>query len=407
VSSLCFQNLEVFIRAKVQQWYQDLLEAEVHEVIDRDPYARREPGSPPVYRNGHGQPRNLTFAGGTVTVRRPRVRNLTERFESRLLPLFARSTPAVKELLPELYLHGLASGDFDLALRGLLGEDAPLSASTLDRLKANWQADYEQWKQRDLRDLQPVYLWADGLYVKAGLEKDQAALLVIIAGLADGTKVILAVESGQRESTESWLGVLRDLKRRGLKTPKLLVADGHLGIWSALPQVFVGVQEQRCWNHRLMNVKDKLPKRLQEEGLTLLKKIPAAESRKQAEKRKKEFQAWCVKQGQAAGELLDQDWERMVTFFRFPKEHWKHLRTTNVVESPFDRVRLRTNAAKRYKVATNATAVIWKTLMLAERRFRKLDAPELMKTVYDGQVYADGKNVTPTQDAAESRLHTV
>ena len=407
VSSVCFRNLEVHIRGLVGRWCQDLLEAEVNEVIERERYVRREPGSPKVYRNGHGRPRNLTFAGGTVTVRRPRVRNLTKRFESLLLPLFARSTPAVQELLPELYLHGLASGDFDLALRGLLGEKAPLSASTLDRLKASWQADYETWKRRDLSELQPVYLWADGLYVKAGLEKDKAALLVIVAGLADGTKVILAVEAGQRESKESWLGVLRDLKSRGLKAPKLVVADGHLGLWSALPQVFVGVQEQRCWNHRLMNVKDKLPQRLQDEGLALLKKIPAAATRKAAELRKKEFQSWCVQQGQAAaGELLEQDWERMMTFFRFPKEHWKHLRTSNVVESPFQRVRLRTDAAKRYKLAKNATAVIWKTLMLAQNRFRKLNAPKLMKDVFEGQVYADGKKVTPTQDSADSRLHT-
>lgn len=408
VSSICFQNLEVHIRGLVGRWCQDLLEAEVNEVIERDRYVRREPGSAKVYRNGHGRPRNLTFAGGTVSVKRPRVRNLTEKFESLLLPLFARATPAVKELLPDLYLHGLASGDFDLALRGLLGEKAPLSASTLDRLKASWQADYDVWKQRDLSELQPVYLWADGLYVKAGLEKDKAALLVIVAGLADGTKVILAVESGQRESKESWLGVLRDLKKRGLKTPKLVVADGHLGLWSALPQVFACVQEQRCWNHRLINVKDKLPKRLQAEGLALLKKIPASETRKEAEQRKKEFQAWCVKQGQAAaGELLEQDWERMMTFFRFPQEHWKHLRTSNVVESPFQRVRLRTDAAKRYKLVKNATAVIWKTLLIAESRFRKLNAPKLLKDVYAGQVYADGKKVTPTQDSAETRLHTV
>jgi putative transposase len=408
VSSLVFQNLEAHIRGMVQQWCQDLLEAEVNEVIERGRYIRREPESPKVYRNGHGKPRKLTFAGGTVTVRRPRLRGLEEKFESLLLPLFARTTPAVRELLPELYLHGLAGGDFDLALRGLLGEDAPLSASTLARLKEKWQDDYDTWKCRDLSGLEPVYLWADGLYVKAGLEKDKAALLVIIAGLADGTKVILAVASGQRESTESWLGVLRDLKQRGLKTPRLLVADGHLGIGSALPQLFVGVQEQRCWNHRLLNVKDKLPKRLQPQGLKLLKRIPAALSLKQAEQRKKEFQDWCAKQGQAAaGELLDRDWERMTTFLRFPKEHWKHLRTTNVIESPFARVRLRTDAAKRYKRAPSATAVIWKTLLIAESRFRKLNAPKLLKEVYAGAAYRDGKRVTNPQESANTRLHTV
>jgi putative transposase len=188
---------------------------------------------------------------GTITLRRPRVRGLEARFESRGLPLFKRRTEEVGRLLPELYLHGLAHGDFDLALRGLLGEAAPLSAPSIARLKAGWQAEYDTWKRRRLDDLEPVYVWADGIYVKAGLEKDKAAMLVVIAALRDGRKVVLAVESGYRESTESWAALLRDRKGRGLRAPRLLIADGHLGIWGAVRTVFPTVREQRCWNHRV------------------------------------------------------------------------------------------------------------------------------------------------------------
>jgi putative transposase len=327
-------------------------------------------------------------------VRRPRVRGLSERFESRLLPLFKRHSQEVGALLPELYLHGLSSGDFDLALRGLLGEGAPLSASSVDRLKAAWQAEYEEWKQHSLSDLEVVYLWVDGLYVKAGLDKDKAAILVVVAALRDGRKVVLAVESGHRESTEAWSAILRDLKQRGLNCPKLVIGDGHLGIWGALANVYPEAQEQRCWNHRIVNVLAKVPDKDQATAKEMLTAIPYAETKEEAARKKRVFQQWCARRGyEPAAQLLDHDWERMTTFYRFPNEHWKHLRTTNVVESPFARVRLRTTAAKRYKKVKNATAVIWKTLLVAEKSFRKLNAPELLAEVAEGAVYVNGVRI--------------
>jgi transposase-like protein len=391
-SRVVWEQLEAFARQGVQELLQQVLEEEVDVLLRRGRYERR-PGIDTIggYRNGFGKPRRLSLSVGTVTVRRPRVRGLAERFESRILPLFKRRTPAVSELLPTLYLHGLAEGDFDLALRGLLGDGAPLSAASVARLKAGWQAEYDLWKTRALADLEPVYLWVDGIYVKAGLEKDKAALLVVLAALRDGRKVIVAVESGHRESTESWAALLRDLRRRGLRAPRLVIGDGHLGIWGALAAVYPTAAEQRCWNHRLLNVLDKVPARLQAEAKSLLTKIPYAETREGAERHKRAFQTWCTKKGVAAvGQGLDRDWDRMVTFYQFPKEHWKHLRTTNPVESPFAAVRLRTAAAKRYKKVPNATAVIWKTLLIAERTFRKLDAPELLPEVAEGVVYVDG-----------------
>jgi len=385
-SIIVWDNLEEWVRRKVQEFIQSLLEEEVTELLGRQKSGRRQAvDSLPVYRNGHGKARHLTLGCGTVTVYRPRVRGLEQRFESRVLPMFARRTKEINKLIPQLYLHGLALGDFDLALRGLLGEAAPVSASTVARLKDGWQDEWNEWKKRPLDGLEVLFLWVDGVYVKAGLEKDKAALLVIVGGLADGRKVILAVEPGYRESTESWSGVLRDLKERGLSCPRLVTGDGNLSIWGALANVYPDAAEQRCWNHKIVNVLDKLPKKAQPQAKRRLQDIVYAESRPEAEEKRDDFLAWCRKEGyRATGDTLIRDWERMVTFYRFPKEHWKHLRTTNIVESPFAALRLRTDAAKRYKKVENATVVIWKMLMLAERRFRRLDAPEKLMQVYLG-----------------------
>src|SRR4051794_5732625 len=265
-STVVWDNLDEFVRHQIQGVLQELLDEEVNAFLGRLKSQRRTPEAPAgsasaAYRNGYGQLRQVSTPSGTITVRRPRIRGLAQRFESRVLPLFARRTRAVGELLPELYLHGLAQGDFELALRGLLGEGAPLSASSIGRLKAVWQQEFEAWNQRDLSDLDVVYLWADGIYVKAGLEKDKAALLVVVAALADGRKVVLAVQCGHRESTESWAALLCRLKGRGMNAPRLVVADGHLALWAALAQVCPEAGEQRCWNHRLLNVLDRVPKK--------------------------------------------------------------------------------------------------------------------------------------------------
>jgi transposase-like protein len=398
----CWEDLESCLRMKMRSWIQDMLNAEVDELLGRTKFQRRKGiDAPPGYRNGYGKPRKLTLSHGTVTVRRPRVRGLDQRFESRLLPLFARRSPEVNELLPELYLHGLAQGDFDLALRGLLGEDAPISANTIARLKAKWQAEWEEWSSRWLGDLEVVYLWVDGVHVKAGFEKEKAAVLVVLAALSDGRKVIVAVRAGYRESKEAWAEMLRDLKRRGMNCPRVVVGDGHLGIWSALGEIYPEAEEQRCWNHRILNALDKVPKKLQAQALVYLRQIPYADSRKEAERLKLRYQGWCREKGlEEAAEVLDRDWERMITFYGFPKEHWQHLRTSNPIESPFSALRLRTDAARRFKKIENALAVIWKMLLVAERRFRRLNAPELMREVYEGATYVDGIKVVESSGEA-------
>ena len=391
-SSPTWETLEVWIRGHVQQ-FQHVLEEEVTELLGRQKSVRciGLDGSS-GYRNGYGQPRRLTLGCGTSMVRRPRVRECEERLISRVLPFFKRKSTAVDHLLPELYLHGLVQGDCDLALGGLFGADAPLSSSTIARLKTHWQAEFVNWQSRSLEDLKVVYLWVDGLYVKAGLEQDKAALLVVVAALSNGPKVILAVVPGHRESTASWSAVLRDLKARGLRTPRLVIGDGHLGIWAGLRNGYPDVEEQRCWNHKSLNVLDKLPKRAQPEAKTLLCQIPYAPTCREAERRKEQFVRWCEQQGHMeAATCLERDWDRLTTFYQFPQPHWQHLRTTNPVESPFAAVRLRTDAAKRYKKVANATAVIWKLLMVAEQSFRRVKHPELMAEVYRGVEFVDGK----------------
>jgi len=393
-SRTIWESLEEMARERIQAFVQTLLEEEVTALVGRRKSERREAvDAPAVYRNGHGKPRKLAMMGGTIEVRRPRVRGLEERFESRILPLFRRRTREVSKLLPRLYLHGLSQGDFELALRGVLGKAAPLSAKSIERLRAKWVTEFEAWSQRSLQGVEPVYLWADGIYVKAGLDKDKAALLVIVAGLRDGRKVVLAIESGYRESAEAWGRILRDLRARGMGVPRLVVADGHLGIWAALSQVLPEVAEQRCWNHKIVNVLDALPKKLQSEARALLCDIPYAKTRREAERMREAFRSRYGQQQPKAVETLERDWERLVAFYAFPEAHWRHLRTTNVVESPFAAVRLRTAAGKRYRKVANATALIWRLLMVAQRAFRCLGHPELLAELAEGATYEDGVRI--------------
>jgi len=390
-----WETLEEFLRDHIQTMVQRVLEEEVTELLGRAKSERRAAvEAAPGYRNGLGKPRKLTLACGTIEVRRPRVRDMEERFESRVLPMFRTRGRNVEQLLPELYLHGLAKGDFTLALRGLLGDRAALSPCVIERLRVNWQHEYDAWCTRDLSDRELVYLWADGVYVKAGLEREKAALLVVIGAMADGTKEVLAVRPGYRESTESWKSLFADLVARGLEPPRVVVADGGAGAWAAAGAVWPQAREQRCWNHKLMNVIDQLPRKMRGSARQQLCRIPYARTRAAAEKLRDAFAKAYRRTHPRAVEILEKDWDRMIAFYDFPREHWKHLRTTNVIESPFSLVRLRTDASKRFKKAENATAMIWRLLLLAERHFRKLHSAHLAAEVYRGVVYVDGVKVT-------------
>ncbi len=381
-SRVCFEQLEEWVREQIQFYVQELLEDEVTQLLGRRKNERRrEVDAPGGYRNGYGKERRLTLSCGTIKLRRPRVRDLEERFESRVLPLFAKRTQEVRDLIPELYLHGLAEGDFDLALRGLLGEEAPLSPSTVARLKEKWQGEMEAWQSRRLDDLEVVYLWADGVYIKAGLEKEKAVILVVIAALSDGTKVVVSVSSGYRESTQSWSEVLRDLKERGMNPPRLVMADGHLGIWGALRNVFPEADEQRCWNHRIVNLLAKIPKGRHKAALLVLRQIPYAETRQEASKSKDDSNIGVARE----------DWRQRPDRPGLGSDgDVLQLSQTAVATSADDQssgVSLLCSATAnrcRSKVQESSRAVIWKMLLVAEKRFRRLKAPHLMKDVYQG-----------------------
>jgi transposase-like protein len=392
-----YLELERFAREKIRFHLQDLLEQEVTEWLGRNKSERKINAKEQAgYRNGYGRARRLTMSLGTIELRRPRVRDLGERFKSKVLPMFKRQTREVRELIPELYLHGLASGDFELALRQVLGEGAPLSASSLQRLKEKWQGEYEQWAQEPIEQGRWAYLWADGIYVKAGLGKEKAALLVVIGVQNDGSKRFLALEAGHRESKESWAGVLRQLKSRGVKHPRLFVGDGNLGLWAAVNEVYPQAQHQLCWNHKMLNVIDTVSKKEQSRVKIHLQAMMYAENREQALAERKKFEQ-AFRHSPKTIKTVVENWEPLTTYYDYPREHWKHLRTSNIVESPFSRVRLRTAASRRFKSQINATCLIWKTMMVAEMSFRKLNAPHLVDKVARGMKCDNGAEV---RDAA-------
>jgi putative transposase len=390
---ILYAELEQHARERIREYLQDLLKEEVTEWLGRAKGERKSNSSEqPGYRNGYGKRRRFTLSVGTIEIRRPRVRDLGERFISKILPMFKRQTQEVRGLIPELYLHGLASGDFELALRELLGQGAPLSASSLQRLKEKWEGEYEQWKRTSIEEKDWAYFWADGIYVKAGIGKEKAALLVVIGVQEDGTKRFLALEAGYRESKESWAEVLRQLKARGVKSARLFVGDGNLGLWAAVGEVYPESQEQLCWNHKMLNVMDAVSKKEQVEVKKHLNAMMYADSRQEALKERKKFEQ-AFRHNPKAVKTVVENWERLTVYYNFPREHWKHLRTSNVVESPFSRVRLRTAASRRFKSQVNATCLIWKTMMVAETSFRKLDASHLVEKVARGAKYENGKEV--------------
>jgi putative transposase len=302
----------------------------------------------------------------------------------------------VTEVLPILYLHGLSTGDFAPALRDLLGEDASgLSASSIQRLTEAWQAEHETFRERELRFHQYAYWFVDGVHVSVRLGEDaRLCLLVVIGVREDGTKELLAVEDGYRESTESWASVMRDLKARGVNEPKLVIGDGALGTWAALGDVFPHARRQACWVHKIANVLDALPKRLQPRAKTMLHEIMEAPTRAEAgqarQRLREEFDAKYPK----AIAKLDRDWQHLTAFYDFPAEHWRHIRTSNAIESSFATVKLRTRVTKGAGSKKAALAMAYKLLDTAQERWRRFTGHELVADVLAGTKYKDGIKIT-------------
>ncbi len=345
-----------------------------------------------VVGNGYARTREVVTGAGAVEVTAPRVDDRREgcRFSSAILPAYMRKSPKVTEVLPILYLRGLSTGDFAPALGEFFGTEAGLSSSTVNRLTVAWQAEHAEWSERDLSRVDYVYLWADGVHFNIRLEEDRLCCLVIVGVRPDGTKELVALADGYRESTDSWAEVLRGLRDRGLAAPALAVGDGALGFWGALREVFPATREQRCWVHVTRNVMDAMPKRVHEEAKEALQGIYTASTRTGALEAVKrfadEFSAFEKAVVKITGQL-----DVLLAFYDFPLEHWVHLRTTNPIESTFSTVRLRTKVTRGSGSRKAGLAMAYKLLDSAQARWRKITGAELVPLVRAGATFIDGK----------------
>jgi putative transposase len=390
-------DLDELVREGARQMLLAALDVEVAVYLERYRGFRDERGHALVVRNGRARPRKVTVGAGTLEVAAPRVDDRREggRFTSRILPPYMRRSPKVEETLPVLYLRGLSTGDFRPALKGLLGEEASgLSAANISRLIGVWEAEWEAWRGRSLEDVDYVYVWVDGIHVNVRLgEQDRLCLLVMIGARPDGTKELIAVEDGYRESTESWAALLRDLKRRGMRAPELAVGDGALGFWAAVRDVWPETREQRDWVHVIGNVLDKLPKRLQGRAKDLLHEIMYAPTREAAEEGMERFEGEYGAKYPKAVASLRRDEDRLLTFFDFPAEHWKHIRTSNPIESSFSTVRLRQRVTKGPGSRKRGLLMAYKLLRMAGERWRRLNGADLLPLVRAGVQFNNGEQI--------------
>ena len=385
------------------------IEVEVEAFLAAHAELVDEQGRRRLVRNGHAPERQIQTGIGPIEVRRPKVRDRGAgdaapiRFASAVLPAYLRRTRNIEELLPWLYLKGVSTGQFGEALAALLGADASgLSAATVRRLSESWQEEHERWRQRDLSARRYVYLWADGVYLTPRLEHEHQCMLVLIGADAQGRKELLAIEDGYRESAQSWRELLLRLRdENGLRLdPELATGDGALGFWQALHEVWPRTRHQRCWVHKIANVLNKLPPSLQGKAKQDLHAIYEAESRKEAEAA---FDRFIVKYGakyDKAVACLAKGREALLAFYDFPAEHWKHVRTSNPIESTFATIRLRTDKTKGCLSRETALAMVFKLAKSAERRWRRLDGSERLAQVIEGVRFRDGEPVQTAEEQA-------
>jgi len=404
-------DLDALAREGARRMLAAALEAEVDDYLAAHAAERDERGRRLVVRNGHARKREVTTVAGSIPVRAPRVDDRRTdlvsgeraRFRSVILPPWCRKSPKVAEVLPLLYLHGLSTGDFVPALEAFFGSAAGLSAAAVGRLLGSWQADYEVFCRRDLADRDYVYVWADGVHFKVRLEQARLCCLVIVGVRADGRKELVAVADGERESTDSWAEVLRDLRRRGMRAPVVAVGDGALGLWAALRDVFPATRHQRDWVHKLANVLGCLPAAVQAGARKALAEIRDAPDRDRAERAIQAFAGdYGVKWPKAVAKIVD-DAEELLCFFDFPAEHWLHLRTSNPIESTFASVRLRTRVTKGPGSKAAGLAMAFKLLEAAQDRWRAVNGPHLVALVRAGASFDKGVMIErPDEDQEDA-----
>lgn len=391
-------GLDEIVREGARRMLAVVLEAEVDDYVAALADERDGAGHRLVTRNGHAEGRTITTAAGGIEIEAPRVNDRRVdvatgercRFASVIVPPWCRKSPKVTEVLPLLYLHGMSSGDFAPALTEFFGSAAGLSPSVITRLTKQWQAEQREFAQRRLDDRDFVYVWADGVHFNVRLEEARLCCLVIVGVRTDGTKELVAITDGHRESTGSWADLLRDLKRRGMRAPIVAVGDGALGFWAALRTVWPETTEQRCWVHKVANCLAALPKSVQPTARRMLAEIRDAEDREHALTAIDAFAAeFGAKWPKAVAKIVD-DTEPLLAFYDYPAEHWIHLKTTNPIESTFATVRLRTKVTKGPGSRAAGLAMAFKLIEAAEHRWRSVNAPHLVALVRAGAKFQKG-----------------
>ena len=382
-----------------------VIEAEVDAFCEQYKFLRDDADRRRIVRNGYLPERKILTGIGEVAVNVPRTRDRLHSaednivFTSSIIPSYLRKSGSLEAAIPWLYLRGISTGDFQSALAALVGEDAPgLSSSTIARLKSIWSKEHRAWQSRSLADKRYVYFWADGIHMNVRMDKQKLCLLVIIGATADGTKEIVAIEDGFRESTQSWRELLLNLKHRGLPAAELAVADGAMGFWRALSEVYSTTREARCWVHKTANVLNRLPKSVQKKAKSHLVEIYTAETRRQAENAFRFFINAYEQKYPKAVEILTKDKEELLAFYDFPAAHWIHLRSTNPIESTFATVRLGTAKTRGCLSRETALAMAYRLCVEAQKKWRRLNAPHLLQLVEKGIKFTDG--ITPDRIAA-------
>jgi putative transposase len=378
------------------------IEAEVAAYVDARAHLKDDAGRQQVVRNGHLPERTIQTGLGEIEVQQPRVYDRRppgerEKFTPAVLPPYLRRTRSLEELIPWLYLKGISSGDFAEALGAILGPDAPnLSATTITRLKAAWEQDHEAWARRSLVGKHYVYVWADGVHFNIRLEGGRQCILVLMGATAEGKKELIAITDGYRESEQSWKELLLDCKTRGLEVePSLAIGDGALGFWKAIRQVWGTTSEQRCWVHKTSNILDKLPKGSQPKAKAALHDIYMAETKAEAERAFDLFVVTYEAKYPKAVECLAKDRGVLLTFYDFPAEHWRHIRTTNPIESTFSTVRLRHDKTKGSGSRSACLTMVFKLMESASKRWRSLNGSPLLAEVIRGTKFTDGIREKP------------
>ena len=392
--------LEKILQEGARRLLQKAIESEVESFIENYKSETDENGHRLAVRNGYHKDRTIITSMGPITVKKPRVddRKLRERypdikFNSDILPKYLRRVPSIDNLIPALYLKGISTQDFPSALSAILGDSVKnLSANTIVRLKKAWIQDYNEWAKRDMSNKKYVYVWADGIYFNVRLDDAKSCILTIMAADDHGNKELLAISDGYRESKASWKPMLLDLKRRGLEIdPSLAIADGALGFWNALREIYPATAEQRCWVHKTANILDKLPKNIQSKAKKMIHNMYQAENKKSAISEYNLFVKSFEDKYPKAVKCLTKDFDQLFSFYDFPAAHWQHIRTTNPIESTFATIRLRTKRTKGCGSREATLSMVFKLAKEAEKRWRKLRSFKLLPYVLDGEKFIDGE----------------